>query len=52
LTHIGDNTKQEPNIILGTLRPDKYLDPQHLLINALLRIIHHNMPCYVISNGD
>ena len=52
LNHIGDLPMQQPNIILGALRPDKYLDLQHLLINALMFMEHHNMPCYVLSNDD
>ena len=44
LTHIGVNTMQQHNIILGALRPDKYLDLQHLLIHALLLVEIHHMP--------
>ena len=50
LTHIGDNTKKQPNIILGALGPDKYLDLQHLFLNVVIVIQH--IPCYVISKSD
>ena len=43
---------QQPNIILGALRPENYLNLVNLLFHALIIIMHHNMPCYVLSNGD